>query len=264
MTGTALIGVPTVLYGHYVNGNELEVVRLAIRIGSWPEGAPPLKVGFLTDLHGDEEQSVDRAHRSAVMVMAESPDIVLLGGDYVSRYSHEWIDPMISAIAPVARAPLGAAGVFGNHDWWTHRIVEIAAKLQQVGIMPLQNRSFEVPKRPGVWVVGVDSATDGHEEPGEALIGVPEDAVKILLVHEPDIADYMPRGFALQLSGHSHAGQVRVFGQPIITPQLAKRYKQGLEQAQDHPVYVSRGVGMVQPAIRFDCPPEVTVLTISG
>ena len=97
----------------------------------------------------------------------------------------------------------------------------------------------------------------------QALQGVPETAVKLLLMHEPDYADEAPPGFALQLSGHSHAGQIRIPGlPPLHCPEYGRRYPEGLQQTTHHPVYTTRGIGMIGPQMRFCCPPEVTILTI--
>jgi uncharacterized protein len=223
-----------------------------------------LRVGYLSDFHCDTADAVERSRRATTMLMAEAPDVVLLGGDYVTNFAGRWIKRMVAAISPVTSARFGAYGVLGNHDWWSHKPFQIAAALDAAGIRISMNRSVELSGFPGVWIVGLDSGTDKHDDVDLALGSVPADAVKILLVHEPDLADKMPPGFALQLSGHSHAGQIRIFGQPILTPPLARRYKQGLMAANNHPVYISRGVGMVQPAIRIDCPPEVSMLTLGA
>jgi predicted MPP superfamily phosphohydrolase len=264
VVGAASVVVATTVYGHYIGGNDLVIESNRISISRWPADVPPLRVGLLSDLHCYSAESVARTRRAIDMLLAQSPDIVLIAGDFVSHDASQWIPEMVGAIAPVTSARLGAFGVLGNHDWWCRQAFRIAAELGAVGIPILMNQSVEVPGFPGIWIVGVDSGTDCHDRPVHALRNVPTDAVKILLVHEPDLADTVPAGFAFQLSGHSHAGQVRIFGQPILTPQLARIYKQGLMHAKNHPVYVTRGVGMVEPSIRIDCPPEVSLLTLGS
>ena len=82
-------------------------------------------------------------------------------------------------------------------------------------------------------------------------------------MHEPDYADEAPPGFALQLSGHSHGGQIRIPGLPAFhCPKYGRHYPEGLRQGPHHPVYTTRGVGTIGPPIRLFCPPEVTVLTL--
>jgi hypothetical protein len=88
--------------------------------------------------------------------------------------------------------------------------------------------------------------------------------VKLLLIHEPDYADEAPASFALQFSGHSHGGQVRIPGlAPIIVPKYSRRYPEGLQRARHHMVYTTRGVGMVGPKFRLFCPPEVAVIRLT-
>ena len=264
VAGMAIVGIPTCAYGHYVGANDIEVVRTDIHVPNWPRGSAPLRIGFLSDFHCDSEEAVERAGRAADIVMAQSPDLVLLGGDYLTIHAHRWTDKMALAISSVANAPLGAIGVLGNHDWWCGQPAMIASRLTEAGICMISNRSVQVSRHASVFVIGVEDAIVGRDDVAKALVGVPESTVRILLIHEPDVADRMPPGFALQLSGHSHAGQVRIFGQPIITPEYSYKYKQGLMQTKNHPIYVTRGIGMVQPAIRLDCAPEVSVITLSG
>ena len=153
--------------------------------------------------------------------------------------------------------------MLGNHDWWSLRPDLIAGELQRVGFEVLRNRSVPLANAPNIWLVGLDSRSLGAHNPMLALQGVPEKAIKLLLIHEPDYADEAPHGMALQLSGHSHAGQIRIPGlPPLHCPTFGQRYPEGLQQTTQHPVYTTRGIGMINPQIRVCCPPEVTVLTI--
>ena len=112
-------------------------------------------------------------------------------------------------------------------------------------------------------MVGLDDRYAGRQDVARALDSVPPDVCKLLLVHEPDYADEAPAGFALQLSGHSHGGQVRVPGlPPLHVPKYSTHYPEGLQQGPHHPVYTTRGVGTTGLPIRLFCPPEVTVLTL--
>ncbi len=259
---TGLIAAPTLAYGHSVEPNELEVVRTYFPIKGWPSGKPPLKIGYLCDFHCETDESVARAGRSAQMLMGEHPDIVLLGGDYVTHHGEPWGERCATAIACVASAPLGAFGVLGNHDWWSARAFQIIAALRQVGITIFNNQSMPITGYDPLWLVTLDDYTVNETDLPKAMEGVPANAIKLLLIHEPDWADLAPPGFALQISGHSHAGQVRIFGRPIITPPLGTKYPQGLQQAKNHPVYTSRGVGMMGVNIRIGCRPEVTLITV--
>lgn len=116
-------------------------------------------------------------------------------------------------------------------------------------------------------MVGLDDAWVGQPQLQDALKGTSDDIVKILLVHEPDYADRI-KGFdswiPLQLSGHSHGGQVSLpFTGPLYYPYLAKKYSMGLNQVSgiDRWVYTTRGVGSTVP-LRFSCRPEISLLTL--
>ena len=164
------------------------------------------------------------------------------------------------ALAPLAQAGHGVFATLGNHDWaGPERVIQ---ELTRVGFSVLRNQSAPLPGVPDIWLVGMDSRSQNAQNPIQALEGVPEAAVKILLMHEPDYADEAPVGFALQLSGHSHGGQIRLPGLPPHCPKYGRRYPEGLRLAAHHPVYTTRGIGMMGPQMRFCCPPEVTVLTI--
>jgi predicted MPP superfamily phosphohydrolase len=95
---------------------------------------------------------------------------------------------------------------------------------------------------------------------------VPREACNVALMHEPDIADYAAEaGIDLQLSGHSHGGQVRIPGVgPLILPRFGRKYSMGLARVGDRTqVYTNRGIGVLEPRVRFNCPPEVTLIRLT-
>ncbi|BDI33805.1 hypothetical protein CCAX7_58560 [Capsulimonas corticalis] len=200
------------------------------------------------------------------MMLAQKPDIVFLTGDFVSgRHADRWIDSCVEALAPLTAVPGGAYGVLGNHDWWCGGRRWIPRKLEAAGVHILKNASAPFPGVPGCHIVGVDDPLCGGAQPERAVRGVPPGDIKILLAHEPDYADQLGPGFALQISGHSHGGQIRVPGlPPIQTPVMGRRYPEGLQQAKNHRVYTSRGIGTIGPPYRLFCPPEVTILKITS
>ena len=198
------------------------------------------------------------------MLLAQRPDVVFLTGDYISYKPHAWVTPAADAVAPLAQALPGRVfAVLGNHDWWSRGQELLTDAFGERGVTVLRNRSVPLPSVPGVWVVGLDDRCKSKQDPALALARVPEGVIKLLLVHEPDYADEAPPGFALQFSGHSHGGQIRLPGlPPLHTPKYGRRYPEGLRQARHHPVYTTRGVGLMGPQMRLFCPPEVTVLRL--
>lgn len=233
----------------------------------WPATASGLRVGLLSDLHCNSDAAVSRTARAAHLLLAQKPDVVALTGDFVSGHSRRnWAGECADALAPLTDAlPGHVFAVLGNHDWWSGEPDEVARELERVGVQVLRNQSVPLPLSPDVWLVGLDSRCVNAQNPARALRGVPADAAKLLLIHEPDYADEAPPGFALQLSGHSHGGQVRFPGWgPILRPRFGRRYPEGLAHGPHHPVYTTRGIGMIGPPVRLCCPPEVTLLRLKA
>jgi predicted MPP superfamily phosphohydrolase len=150
----------------------------------------------------------------------------------------------------------------GNHDHWTDADA-VAGALTDAGITVLRNAAREVAD--GLWVAAVDDVWERYADLEKALEGVPAGATVVLLAHEPDYADEVAADgrVSLQLSGHSHGGQVRLpFAGPLVLPYLGRKYPAGLYRVGEMWLYVNRGVGLVSPAVRFNCRPEVTVLRL--
>ena len=258
----AIVGAPA--YGYEIEPNHPVVTRRDVKVPGWPASAAGLTVGQLGDLHCQDVHAVARTDQAARLLLAEHPDIVFLTGDYISNGDGlAWAGVAAEALSPLRAAPHGVFCVLGNHDYPDGRPPEVAAALEGVGFQVLLNRAVPFPSVPDTWIIGLESLCLSYQDPIKALSGVPKDAVKILLMHEPDYADQAPLGIGLQLSGHSHAGQIRLPGlPPLHCPEWGRRYPEGLQQAQNHQVYTTRGVGMMGPQIRFCCPPEITVLRI--
>jgi predicted MPP superfamily phosphohydrolase len=246
-----------------VDTEDLKIEDHKVQIKGWPKSAAGLKIGHLSDFHVDCKLARERTERSVAMLLAQKPDVVFLTGDFVTYKPHIWAHPCARALAPLANVPGGAYGVLGNHDWWSNGKNLVARSLEEVGITMLRNDSRPLCHAPGVWIVGLDDRCVGKEDPERALRNVPQDAVKLLLVHEPDYADEAPPVFAFQFSGHSHGGQIRCPGlPPLHTPKYGRDYPEGLQMARNHPVYTTRGVGVMGPQLRLFCPPEVTLLRV--
>ena len=113
-------------------------------------------------------------------------------------------------------------------------------------------------------MAGVDDGWSGQPDLSLALAKMPSEALTILLAHEPDLADRfsMDPRVSIQLSGHSHGGQVRLplIGAPVL-PYLGQKYDQGLYKVNDMWLYTTRGIGLITP-VRINCPPEITEITL--
>jgi predicted MPP superfamily phosphohydrolase len=225
--------------------------------------ADGLRIGFLSDLHCDSEAALARTERAASLLASRGPDVVLLGGDFVTSHGEQWAEPCADALLPLSATPQGVYAVLGNHDWWTDSAERVTRELRRVGFWVLRNESARLRYKSRVYVVGLDSVLVGNDDLSAAMQYVPEAAAKLLLVHEPDYAGRAPAGFVGQFSGHSHGGQVRIPLLPPLRVPEAENYVYGLYRTPRHPLYVTAGVGTIGPPVRFRCPPEVALLTLS-
>jgi len=223
-----------------------------------------LKIGFVTDTHVGPFISLDDLERSLDLVRAEKPDLLLLGGDYISE-SPRYLAGTAELLGLLAaEAPLGCYAVMGNHDYSITGAYAIKT-LGDVGIPILSNDVAEVKVgSDSLWIAGIDETLLGSPDPAGTMAKVPKGGVALALWHEPTFAEQAAAAGAFaQLSGHTHGGQVRlpVVG-PVGLPIHGHRHVIGLSSANGMPVYTSRGVGVYRPPIRINCPPEVTIVTL--
>jgi predicted MPP superfamily phosphohydrolase len=161
------------------------------------------------------------------------------------------------------QAPAGVFAILGNHDHWTDA-EQVCEAAREAGVTVLRNQGMALQEG-ALWLAGVDDVWEEKHDLEAALGGAPDESAVILLAHEPDYADEVAADgrVALQLSGHSHGGQVRFpyFGATVL-PYLGRKYPFGLRQVGSMWLYTNRGVGVVSPPVRFNCRPEITLLTL--
>jgi len=240
------------------------VERVRVPLSPLPPALEGLRIVHLSDFHHGPIVRLEEIERGVEWANQLQPDLVALTGDFVSQAARYAI-PCAQALSAL-HAPLGVFACLGNHDHWTNA-ERVAQALTDQGIVLLRNASqrLHVPGA-DLWIVGVDDVWEAQDDLAQALRGVPEEGFKLLLAHEPDFADEAARyGIDLQLSGHSHGGQVRLplLGSPILPPH-GRKYPWGLRRVGGLTVYTNRGLGRIFPPVRFRCRPEVTVLTLTG
>ena len=287
--GTFLAGAATSAYAVAIEPVwRLRVAEYALSPVSWPDDLT-LRVVALADFHfcvpwmtaGRLEGIVERANLL-------QPDIIVLLGDYLSSMSYS-----LGAV-PVAdwsealsrlRAPLGVHAILGNHDWWEDRDAQAAGGgetyvhrvLRDAGIDVYANRAARIEKDGSAfWIAGLEdqlalrpSARHGRagfvgldDLPG-TLAQVTDERPVILLAHEPDIFPRVPDRVALTLSGHTHGGQVRLFGySPVVPSAYGNRYAYGHVREGTRDIVISGGLGCSIAPVRFGSPPEITVINL--
>jgi predicted MPP superfamily phosphohydrolase len=251
------LGTGTLAYGMAYERHDLQRVHVDLPVTGLPLPLDGLRVGLVTDIHHSETVSAADVSRAVSLVLESRPDLIVLGGDYVSFGDRRYAGPVAELLAPLAHAPCGSFAVLGNHD--DDR--EVPAALQQNGFEVLRDqRTSLVIRGETIDLAGLRFWTRRPADLGRILIGT--SGTTILLAHDPRrLTEAAAFDVQLVLSGHTHGGQVLLPGLGAIAgrkfPVLAGTGREG-----NATVFVSRGVGTVYVPIRINCPPEVAILTL--
>jgi predicted MPP superfamily phosphohydrolase len=253
-----------------IEPNLPKVVRKQIALHRWPSRLDGFTIALLSDFHYDPYFSVHPLRAAIGMVNSLKPHLIALTGDFVSEPMFG--DPARAATAAEPcvellrkmQAPHGLWAVLGNHDCSTDPD-HVSAVLRAAAIPVLNNQSVPI-ERDGArfWLGGVEDVLDRYPDLNATLHDVPAEEPMVLMAHEPDYADQVARyPVDLQLSGHSHGGQVRLpFMRPLYLPRLARKYVWGLYRINALTLYTNPGLGTVNLPVRLNCPPEITLLTL--
>jgi hypothetical protein len=199
------------------------------------------------------------------LVNQQNADLIVITGDFVTHHADRYVEGISSALKQLT-ARDGCLAVLGNHDHWTDASL-IRQAIQQGGAIDLSNEIHWVERGlQRLYFAGLDDHYVSCDRMDLVLEKLPQDALAILLVHEPDIADTSAQTgrFALQISGHSHGGQIRMPDErPVFLPHLARKYPQGLYQIDGMYLYSNRGLGTAEIQVRLNCRPEITVFNLS-
>lgn len=255
-----LLIVITLCYSAFVEPRMVTIKRQQVILPRLPESYNGLRVVQLSDFHFPNLNGPVHYREIVEMTNNLHPDLIVLNGDYVTSTDHA---RDCAQILGRLHAPLGVFAVLGNHDY---RIGAdpITEAFSRAGIVILRNQAHQLTRDSAhLWIVGVDDFCAGKSNLVKGLEGVPTDAAKILLIHEPDFADIAARHpIDLQLSGHSHGGQMRLPGiGGLYYTNFGSRYPKGLYRVGNMQIYTNPGIGQVFP-LRFDCRPEITLLTL--
>ena len=262
--GTVVLGVGGLVYARSVEPEWIEVTRLRLRL---PRLAPAFR-GYrlvqISDIHMDRWMTRDRLAGVVRLANEQEADLVALTGDYVTHGYRRRHADLVSGLGAL-RGRDGVVGVLGNHDHWSSADAARQA-LREAGVVELSNRAHRIRRADAILhVAGVDDYWTGHARLEDVLGQLPAEGAAILLAHEPDFADVSAPSarFDLQISGHSHGGQVRLplLGAPVLPP-YGQKYPMGLYRVGSMLQYTNRGVGMLSPRVRLNCRPEITVYTL--
>jgi predicted MPP superfamily phosphohydrolase len=286
--GLGASGATTSVYGFGVEPLlRLDVTRYSIQPPRWPADHR-LTIAAIADLHAcDPWMSLQRIESIVAHTNALKADIIVLLGDYVIGHSHvrrripssQWASRL-----GALKAPLGVHAILGNHDYWDDRTVQREGRgspvarraLEAAGIPVYENDAVRLTQagRP-FWLAGLGDQLAyvparrfrkvphiGVDDLDATLAKVTDDAPVILLAHEPDIARRTPSRVSLQLSGHTHGGQVRLFGWSPVVPSGKQLVYGHVRMKCD--VIISGGLGCSIMPVRLGVPPEIVLVTLGG
>lgn len=265
-SGSVLLGAG-MLSGGYAwlwEPRQLDIVNQKVVCPRLPAAFNHMKIVQFSDVHLGFHSHKQDIEALMDAIRRESPDLICFTGDIVDSDPEAMRDyiPLLASVD----APLGKYAILGNHDYWDSAR-SVSEMLNISGFQLLQNTN-QIITRKGqqMAVVGLDDLMLGSPDPDQGRSGIPDDMFTLLLMHEPDYADTAALfPFDLQLSGHSHGGQVRLplLG-ALMTPPGSRRYIMGMYEVGERsmPLYVNRGIGETHLPVRFMCKPELTVFTL--
>jgi uncharacterized protein len=250
LTGTAMHGY---LYGRHA----LEVTRATVPVTGLPPALGGLRIGMVTDVHRSRWVSHDDVIRAVSLLMNERPDLIVLGGDYVTWGDRQYVRPSAEALEPLA-ARHGVFGILGNHDDDHDMPAALAAR----GVEMLRDaRTSLTINGEAVSLVGIRYWTRRASDIASLVRGAT--GTIVLLAHDPRrLTEAASLKIPLVLSGHTHGGQVVLPGVGAIAAQKFPVVA-GIGRRDRTTMFVSRGVGTVYVPVRVNCPPEVAVLTLA-
>jgi predicted MPP superfamily phosphohydrolase len=283
--GLGALSASTAAYGLSEPLLRLRVARYQLTPPQWPANFQ-LRIAVIADLHAcDPWMSLDRIEAIVERTNALGADVIVMLGDYVAGHrrvtraipANEWA-PVLAGL----KAPLGVHAILGNHDWWDDKTAQrdgqgptVARRaLEAAGIPVYENDAQRLTKdgRP-FWLAGLGDQLAyiparrfrpvrriGVDDLAATLTKVTDAAPIILLAHEPDIAVRVPARVALQLSGHTHGGQVRLFGWSPVTPSGPRLVYGHIRMNCD--IVISGGLGCSIMPFRIGVPPEIVLVTL--
>jgi hypothetical protein len=273
----AVVGAGVFLYSRYVEPYWVAVERVTLPLARL---APPFdgyRIVHISDFHLDGWMTPERLERVVDLVNEKRPDLVAITGDFVA-VSTDYISGLPGPLGKL-KASDGVVAVLGNHDHMNDADA-VRSALASAGVVDVSNGVYTLHRDGAVLhLCGVDSVMEGYDRLEEVLeaLDEAEPGCAVLLAHEPDFADTTAATgrFDLQLSGHSHGGQVRLpfLKTPYVVPLLSRlgysfvppliyEYPSGLYEVGKMYQYTNRGLGVIYARFRLNSRPEVTVLNL--
>ncbi|MBA3823594.1 MAG: metallophosphoesterase [Ktedonobacterales bacterium] len=262
--GLVIAGGGVGAYARVVEPEWLDVIHVPLVLPRLDGAFTGYRIVQVSDIHMDSWMTPQRLTDIVRTVNAQNPDLIAITGDFVTDDAPTFAGNLTTVLSDLT-AHDGVVAVLGNHDHWSGS-TSIHDVIHESGMRDLTNVSHTIVRGNAVLhIAGVDDIWAGNPQLEAVTQQLPKIGAAILLAHEPDFADVSAATgrFDLQLSGHSHGGQVRMplFG-PIHSVYMGRKYVAGLYHVGSMLQYTNRGVGMLSLHVRFNCRPEITVFTL--
>lgn len=257
LAGAGLVAAGIGAYGFGVGRRRFEVTRTTIPLSTLPPSLTGVRIGLISDIHCGEFMPGDHVAEAAALLMRERPDLILIGGDHVTWKDQDSLPACADALSPLA-APLGVFAVAGNHD----PEAGLARSLGERGRIHVLDDECVRFRAGGATIAlgGLRYWTQRTADLRRVFRG--SSGFRILLAHDPRrLVQAAQLGVPLVLSGHTHGGQVKL---PLLGSPAAWRFPvvAGLARRDATTLYVTRGLGTVVVPVRFNCPPEISILML--
>ncbi len=240
--------------------SSLSIEKIDIKLPRLPKKLDGFRLIHLSDIHHSPFTNLEHISRTVKVANRLKPDMFVLTGDYVSHES-EYIEPVAEVLGTL-NSEFGTFACLGNHDHWTDAEL-VTSSFRRANINVLINEGFRFTARDSsFWLCGVDDYMVGKTDLKSALHGSFADEMKLLLAHNPVIFRQAARfDVDLVLSGHTHGGQVKLRDEDkrILPP---RKLQNGLHRRRDSQIYITRGIGTVVLPIRYQCPPEISLIEL--
>ena len=251
----ALTGTAT--YGAVYERHRIGVTNAVLPVSGLAPGFDGLRIAFLTDIHHSSTVPAEDVTAAVNLALAQNPDVIVLGGDYVTFGDRAFVGPVAELLAPL-KAPYGVFAILGNHD--DDRDMPAALEAQHIDVLKDTRTRLEI-RGERLELAGLRFWTRRPQDVARVLRNSTDTV--LLLAHDPRrLVEASSLGVPAVLSGHTHGGQVVIPGFGAVArrtfPVLA-----GLGARDDTSIFVSRGVGTVYVPVRINCPPEVALVTLA-
>lgn len=262
------LGGGTYYYAREMEPSMLTIHQTALSSSKIPASFNDFTILQFSDTHVGFQYTLDQLNELVTNINKRAPDLIVFTGDLVDKPDQfNWHGELVSVLSRL-EAPYGKYWIYGNHDHGGYGTEIVKEKMEEAGFSLLMNEHTIITKETdSVILAGLDDVMLGNPDTEEALFGISENIFTLLLVHEPDYADIVKEyPVDVQLSGHSHGGQVRIpFIGHIYTPAFAEKYVDGHYQVtSSFQLFVSRGIGTTRLPYRFLCKPEMTIYNLTN